>query len=334
MKKLISLLLALVMVFALATVALAAENQEASFIKTYKLANPDTINPEETFEFKFTKVKVEQSEAATFDNMPSIPQTWIPFASGQATVEGLQKNVSVALQNVQWPGVGVYYYLLEEIGGNTAGVGYDSNKLNLKVTVAFDEGTNTYYTAFVTVSLDDANGDGTTDVKTGGFTNVYSAGSLSVQKIVTGNLGDQTKDFNVTVEFTAPEGKEVKGNITYVDGTESKTIAPNWVDGKATAVITLKHNETVTFTNIPYGVTYTVVEDDYTTEAAGKYDPAQYSEHDGIISSETDSVVITNNKNTEVDTGVVLDSMPYVLLLAVAVIGMIMMVRKKRSYEN
>ena len=54
MKKLLSLALALIMVLTLSVAVFAADNQEASFNLTYKLANVDTSNPAETFTFTFT----------------------------------------------------------------------------------------------------------------------------------------------------------------------------------------------------------------------------------------------------------------------------------------
>ena len=159
--------------------------------------------------------------------------------------------------------------------------------------------------------------------------NTYSAGSLSVSKKVEGNLGDKKKDFNVTVTFTAPEGKTVAGAITWTDGETAGSAT--FTDGEATARITLNHDETVTFTNIPYGVTYTVVEDDYTGEG---YDAAKYSEFDGEINSAKDEVTITNNKGAEIDTGITTDSMPCIVLMGIVVLAGVAMIAKRRAANN
>lgn len=350
MKKLISLALALMLVFSLATVAMAVDganpdaeevvsrDQDASFTKTYKITNTGTTNPQETFTFTFTPVSITQSNSnLTVANMPAISPSTVTFREGTANATGLQQNVSVALANIAWPGVGVYVYDVKETAGTTAGVKYDASVAKLKVTVAYDQGTSTYYTAFVTLSLTDNDNDGQTDVKTGGFTNEYSAGSLAVKKIVTGNLGDISKEFDVKVTFTKPEGKTVSSTISYVEDATTKTIAPaDWKsDGTAEVTIALRNDETVTFTNIPYGVIYTVVEDaKYTQEANGGYDAATYAFSDETnkkIDSASDTVTITNNKSVEVDTGITLDSLPFVLILAVCAGAVVLFVIKRRN---
>ena len=46
-----------------------------------------------------------------------------------------------------------------------------------------------------------------------------------------------------------------------------------------------------------------------------------------------DAVVITNNKGVVVDTGISLDNMPYIMVLALLALGLVGFVSKKRSME-
>ena len=334
MKKFLSIMLALVLVLSMGTVAFAANvNQDASFSKTYKITNEGTSNPAETFTFKFTADRVENStQGIATDQMPAIVDSTVTFEAGAATTgAGLEKTVDVALRNVKWHGVGVYYYTVKEVAGHTAGVTYDDAIAYLKVTVAYDEGTDTYYTAFVTLNLADEDEDGKTDVKTGGFTNVYNAGNLAITKNVTGNMGDKNAYFAVKVTLTGEKGKNYQDSYSVSGSTYEGN--PNSIKIGEETTFYLKHDETITIANLPYGVTYSVVENDYTTNANGGYDAATYTYTDDskTINSASDTVTITNNKGLSVDTGVIVDSLPYVLMLAVVCAGLFVLVSKKRG---
>ena len=335
MKKLLSLALALIMVLTLSVAVFAADNQEASFNLTYKLENADTSNPAETFTFTFTNGQVTDAAAGTV--APSVPDATVSFDAGSATVDGFQKQVSVALGGVTWPSVGIYTYDVTQKAGTTAGVNYSDVTAKLKVTVARDDATGEYYTAFVTLSLADDNNDGQTDVKTANFENTYSAGSLSVSKNVAGNLGDRTKYFAITVTLTGEGDKTyaatypVTGGSKLVNGTDDAAEATIPLDTPTTFY--LKHGETFTISNLPYGVTYTVTEADYSSE---DYTQKIVFSDDANkkIDSASDTVDITNTKGTTVDTGVVLDSLPYILLIAVAVVGVVAFTAKKRTTDR
>lgn len=336
MKKILSLALALVLVLSMSTVAFAAEGEETTYTdmstvtltKEYKLTNAGTTSPAETFAFSaLTCTNVtDAADSVTTTNAPVPTIVSVSYTSGEAGGENAKKNITITLPT--YTSVGIYTYTFTETDGGTAGVTYRSDAITLVVTVIEQDGK-------VRVAAVHTEGEG--EAKSGEFNNEYSAGSLSVKKTVTGIMGDQEKEFTVKVTFTAPEGDSVREAITYVDGTETKTIAAGegWTGSKEVE-ITLKHDETVTFTNIPYGVTYTVVENDYTAEADGGYDAASYNFDDNNkkIDTASESVTITNNKDGEIDTGINMDSMPYILLLAVACMGLFVFISKKRMMRE
>lgn len=335
MKKLISLTLALMLVFSLATVAFAANVDEeeppaettytdmstVTLTKEYTLTNAGTTSPAEEFTFS-TLTCTEVTDAAasvTTQNAPVPTIGSVSYEKGEAGSATARKNITITLPNT-YTSVGVYTYTFTENDGNTAGVTYRSDAITLVVTVVEQNGQK----RVAAVHTEEANG-----AKSGTFNNAYSAGSLSVTKNVTGIMGDRDKEFTVKVTFAAPAGDTVREAITYVDGTETKTIAAGWT-GSQEATITLKHGETVTFTNIPYGVTYTVVENDY---AADGYDTPTYNFDDNqkTINTASEGVTITNNKGGTPDTGITLDSLPFVLILAVCAGAVVLFVIKRRN---
>lgn len=336
MKKFLSMMLALVLVLSMSTVAFANEGEETShtdmstvtLTKEYKLTNPGTTSPAETFAFSaLTCTNVtDAADGVTTANAPVPNIANVSYTAGEAGSESAKKNITITLPT--YTSVGIYTYTFSEINGGTAGVTYRSEPITLVVTVIEQNGK-------VRVAAVHTEGEGET--KSGEFNNEYSAGSLSVKKTVTGIMGDQQKEFTVKVTFTAPEGDSVREAITYVDGTDTKTIAAGdgWTGSKE-VYITLKHNETVTFNNIPYGVTYTVVENDYTDKENGGYDAPsyQFDDNNKKIDSASENVTITNNKGGNIDTGINMDSMPYILMLAVVFMGLFVFFYKKRKMRE
>lgn len=330
MKKLISLALALMLVLSLSTVAFAATDEETTYTdmstvtltKEYALTNAGTTSPAETFSFSTLTCTgvTDAADGVTTANAPVPTIASVSYAAGEAGGANAQKPITITLPT--YTSVGIYTYTFTETDGGTAGVTYRSTPITLVVTVIEQDGQK----RVAAVHTEDEG------AKSGRFNNVYSAGSLAVTKTVTGIMGDQQKAFTVKVTFTAPEGDTVREDITYVDDAVNKTIAAGWSTPQEVE-ITLKHGETVTFNNIPYGVTYNVVEDDYTADG---YDAASYSFDDNNkkIDSASEGVTITNNKGGTVDTGISMDAMPYILLLSVACVGLFLFITKKRMMRE
>ena len=210
----------------------------------------------------------------------------------------------------------MYEYTLKEVDGETAGVTYYDKDIKLVVTVVNDNNGKLRIAAVHTESTGEAKSDN--------FPNTYKAGELDVSKTVTGNLGDKNKYFEFKVTLTGEEGKTYRDSYAVTGG--SNTENPSTIKIGEETTFLLKHGETIHIENLPYGVTYTVTEtaaEGYTTEKTGDT---------GEINAADQAAEFTNNKAGSIDTGVVLNNMPYILVLAVLAAGVaVFIIRKRRE---
>lgn len=338
MKKLFALLLTLALVLSFGITAMAAEPVMTSkattyeaLIKTYNVVggNDATLYPAETL---------------TFTSTPAVGNpdpTNLTVNDLEVTGNTKQKLV---INVPAYSKVGVYHYTITENAGNTQGVTYTTDAVNVSVLVEYDytDEDGDGYGLKATIGVTNSAGEGEGELKHNTFTNTYSLGSLTVSKEVAGNLASQSQEFAIDVTFTSDQ--PVLSTITCGDG---QTIVPNedWslVDGVYTAMVTVKliHGQDVTFNNIPAGVTYTVVEqakheaaDPNGSNPETGYTVTYEGETGTIAENVTAAAKVINTKGTTVNTGVVLDSLPYVLLIAVAVVAVVLFtVRKRRNQE-
>lgn len=361
-KKLTAGALALSMMFAMAVPMAFAESMPEvdpsapHITKKYTATNANTTSPEETFTFtavatnvKNAGVKADGTTPITKDDAPTLTIESATYGLNGATADGATQDLEIT-KDKAFPNVGIYYYTVTETPSGNAGVTTHAGAMLLKVYVVYNEAGTALEEKYVFYNgMDSTTGEGTKGTKGAAIENTYSAGSLEVKKVVTGNLGDKNKLFNVTVTFTAPAGKTVAEDISYVENGTPKTITPDdWDKEKNTATVVIavaNNSDPITFNNIPYGVTYTVVEDDYTKTAGGAkdYDTPNYApvdsdaEHGTTYKIDTakETMTITNNKGDDnIDTGVILDNAPYILMLAVVAGGAMTLVIKKRREEE
>lgn len=318
-KKLFAVLLATVTMLCMGTTAFAAEGDAAdtdatsvTITKKYVAANEGTISPAETFTLtQQGNGVVEDGEAASAPALGAV--TGAVFAEGAAAKDGATAKITVDLP--KYTSVGVYTYTLKETNNKTAGVTYYSKDIKLVVTVIQGEDGKLRVAG---VHTED---DG--QVKSDEITNIYSAGTLKVSKTVTGNLGDRDKYFTFQVTLTGEQDKNYADSYAVTGGSYKEN--PTTVKVGEPAVFHLKHGDTISISNLPYGVTYTVTEtaaEGYTTEKTGD---------SGSINSAEATAAFTNTKEGDIDTGIKLDSLPYILVFAGALaLAVIMVIRKRR----
>lgn len=226
---------------------------------------------------------------------------------------------------------GVIYQLKGWYPENAVGGPYEeSGKQNLTgdwgegyppSTEELADGTVNFYAEYVPVSAD-----------------------LTISKTVTGMLGDTDKAF--TFQILNGDNQPVtltNDNCQFDDG--SGTLLESGTDGK----FTLKHGGTVTIKNLPVG-TYTVTELETSIGELKNYkttwllDSGSDSDNKTENSTRTATVEMKSEKRTlnftnectlQPDLGVLLDTLPYIVILAVVAGGVaLLMLRKHRKEDD
>ena len=344
-KRLFAGMLALAMLLSLNVTAFAesgptpTEEKPITLTKKYEVRkDEEAVAPGETLTFSVRNYAVSDSSITDVSAMPKIT---VPAAEYEA---GNTANITVNLPS--YSKVGVYTYEITEIAGKSAGVTYDAIPIYLTVLVTRDEATNALKVAQYKFQKDEA-GD-KVDVGSGAaFTNSYVTGDLEITKLVTGNMGDTTdKYFKFTVTLTGKDGKTYAGSYAITGGSYAEnpeSIVFNGTTG--TATIYLKHGDTVTVQDLPDGMNYQVVEDDYSGEQYTTTVNGESGRDSGIITSdfaseltvtgEKETVSFENNKTDDnIDTGVYLDNLPYIIVFAGVLAAVAVLVIRRRRVDD
>lgn len=161
------------------------------------------------------------------------------------------------------------------------------------------------------------------------YTPLYT--TVKIKKLVTGSMGDKSKAFHFKVSV-------VNGDINL-----PFNIGATQYSGSAD--ITLSDNQTTMLTKVPVGATVTITEDDYsssrytTSYTIGGSDStigntAEISNIQQLNENENTAheVTFTNNKDAIPDTGLDLNTTPYILALCIvaAGAGVLLFRRRKR----
>lgn len=166
---------------------------------------------------------------------------------------------------------------------------------------------------------------------------VPASANLTVSKTVTGKLGDTNKAFTFTI--TKADGTAANITDTNIEISEADRAKVEW---KGNGQFTLKDGASIIFKNLPSGE-YKVIEEDYSGE---KYDTSWQIGTDGevyeknstatvTIGTTEQTVHFTNHRTLEPDLGVLLDTLPYIVILAVVAGGVaLLMLRKHRKEDD
>ena len=167
--------------------------------------------------------------------------------------------------------------------------------------------------------------------------------NVTISKTVKGLFGDRSKEFSFRIDGNLGSGVEVvKNDAVFARGS-----------------FTLKHGESVEVKGVPLNTTFTIVEtcsEDYDTTATGYPDKSTDSErsfsymlvleNDEIVlktvdtsgnaheTVEDNAIEVVNEYDAPVDNGVLLDTLPYILILVVVVGGGVLLFLRKRKNDD
>ena len=345
MKKTLAILLALILM--MANIAALADGDDTSTWTTGELEDwtvpvsknytvfgaTGTVYPAETIAFTST--------AAT-DN-PDGGSANLEVA--QFSVTGVSNSNVLTITFPTFTKVGLYHFEISETAGSTQGVTYNPNNtvIKLSVPIVYD------YDNKCLKIFEDGKGItavvvGEDKVKTDKLENNYDLGNLTVKKEVSGNLGKKDQLFTIKVTLKTEDNLKVYSDIKISGGSDAgntQTVTGNGWTGEKEITIKLMDSETATFANIPAGVTYTVEED---SSIHGGVDPngsdgskgyvISYEEKTNTIGKgETKAAIVKNNKDIPVDTGISMETVPYIMILVLALAGAVMLfIRKREEY--
>lgn len=366
-KRLLTAAASVVMLAACAVTAMPAHAANTAVagpsevkIKSYLVIGKDANIPAATFTYD-VEAGPEQDADATQNkgrieagiNPESVTVQDAVFIAGEGTTAGnvtaggtiapsddykyAVKEIKANFSGVSFTAPGVYRYVIDDVTTNPAtGVTCDTNQYYIDIEVQSD--------ADGKLSIGDVGfNNGTTKVTA--FVNTFASTSLTLQKEVTGNQGDRNKYFAFEVMLDDAPANSVY-NVTYpatdnytTDGANTGNITVS-ADGTATKTVYLKDGQNIIINGLTAGTKYTITETDYTAEgytttntkntgdgADGKTTTEQ------TMGSTADTVTFTNNKEGSVPTGILLDTAPYIVLVALVGVGLIALfaTKKRRS---
>lgn len=340
-----------------------------SIYKKYEVKNCSA--PSETFEFTIaynTMSDAEKEATVPSVNIPNGKKT-IAFEGPLATGEHVGHfTLTLSELGLVNPKVGKYVYTITENAGSTPAVSYDTSTLYLVVSVVHETDSTTHeikngYKYSVSLHKGTVNGEKTDAY----FVNTYGADNslknLSLSKTVRGSFGDLNEDFTFQVKFYNKENKNYAGAVvSNGEGTYSIKDASNQSVAKGAVLafdtpytVTLRHHSSISFDNLPAGITYEISEngsDWHTVNGAMVAMKDQYNvslENNGELTSNeankpaaqgtigTDknaSVGFINDHQGQPDMGVVLDNAPYIAMLAIVAIGGVALMLNKRRRDE
>lgn len=341
-KKIGAFVLAGTMLLSMGTTVFAAgeptvpdvnSNGQVPITKEFEMAD-GLKTPAATFKFTAT---------STTEGAPTATIADVSFTEEQpGTLKGekyvLEGTTAISFQGT-WPHAGEYVYTVKETQENMTNVTYDTSSYILRVYVI--NGTTGLEVEKITAQ----GANGKTDKIL--FTNTYAKNdaTLTIEKNTEGDYADKTRKFDFEITFT----KSPMSDQTTFTGT----IGAQSVEYTAgqTKTFKLADGEKLVFNNLPVGTTYmvkelaatdgytpkvTVVENKTTTvtnktvQETEALDTLKENGKNNLVGENENKVTFTNTYKDVAVTGIVMNNLPFILLVAVAIVAFVSLAVIKR----
>lgn len=343
-KKLGAFVLAGTMLLSMGTTAFAAgeptapdvnQNGTVPITKEFEMAD-GLKTPAATFKFTATPQTQDALPATITDVTYQAGETGT-LKDGKYVIS---KDTAISFTGA-WKHAGEYVYTVTESKENPiSNVTYDTSSYTLRVYVI--NGTNG-------LEIEKITAQGATG-KTNKilFTNTYAKNdaTLTIEKNTTGTYADKTKEFNFEITFTK---SPMSDQTTFTGKIGSEPVECTAETAKP---FTLADGEQLVFSNLPVGTTYvvkeleasdgytpsvTVVENKTTTltnkTVAQEGDALDTLKQDGtknLVGEAENKVTFTNTHKGVVPTGILMNNLPFILLVAVAIVAFVSLAVIKR----
>ena len=342
-KKLGAFILAGTMLFSMGTNVFAAgeptapnvnQNGTVPITKEFEMAD-GLRTPAAIFKFTATSQTQDALPATITDVTYQAGETGT-FKDGKYVIS---KDTAISFTG-NWKHAGEYVYTVTESQENPVeNVTYDTSSYKLRVYV-INEGNG------LKVQKITAEGkDGKTNRIL--FTNTYTKNdaTLTIEKNTEGDYADKTRKFDFEITFT----KSPMSDQTTFTGT----IGAQSVECTAgqTKTFKLADGEQLVFNNLPVGTTYmvkelaatdgytpkvTVIENQTTTvtnktvQETEALDTLKENGKNNLVGENENKVTFTNTYKDVAVTGIVMNNLPFILLVAVAIVAFVSLAVVKR----
>lgn len=350
-----------------------AANKPLQIKKVLNLPKDGVTTPNETFTFTFTKVgKNSGKDTTDMPDLGPVTAAYTSADDKEGTAAGKQliKQTADALNGVEFNEAGQYTYTVKETPGNTTDMTYSQAEYTVSLFVKKVEGKFEVTDIQIKQTKDDKGGDadgnktpyepGTGDDfagnnfkfennydKKGGNTNTNEGGDditaadkkgFALKKIITDDTPDANAEFTFKLTVTKPEGSKsndetfkyfIAGNEGIVGKVQEGTYGTAFD-------VQLKHNQRIVFSEVLLGSKVAfdeTVAGAYTGSVESTFNGTEGTGKEGIIGDQTGGNFAVYKNKTQTATGLLVDNLPFIALVAVAGAGIAFFVKNREEEE-